>query len=402
MTPDARRVTLIVLACASPRIAFLFLSPPPDFNVHYWTLSGALLESGTFGFGDGATGVREPLYPAFLAVARWLTGDRTGAILVLQIGVACGGALLLDRLTSRMSGSARAGLVAALCYALYPYLIRQSIAFSEITLWSTLLLGGWLAFARGAYAVSAACLALAALTMAMVLPILIVALVFAAVRAPRRAVVAAAVAFAVLLPWGLRNYRVAGTPLPSRHGEQLYAGNNPYAMALVPDHNMDLFLNAIHDQRGDGPALEEAVAYIRAHPWRTIVAKARNVVYFFHPRLVPFKPAGADSTTVLLPGWQVETLNPRVRSPGAEIVHAVAYMLVAAAAVVGWYRRRRAWRSDILLLASVGVFVATAAVYFPTTRLRAPLDTILMAYAGCAAVRNTRVRTDDQNRSTSP
>lgn len=396
MTSAARRAALIVFACAAPRVALLIASPSPGFDVHYWMLSGALLESGTLAFGGEATGVREPLYPAFLAAARWVTGDRVAAILILQTGVACIGAIFLDRLTTRMSGSARAGLVAALCYAFYPYLVRQSIAFSEITLWSTLLLGGWLAFARGAYALSAACLALATLTMAMVLPILICALAFAAARAPRRATVAAAVAVAVLLPWGVRNYRVAGTPLPSRHGEQLYAGNNPYAIALVPDHNMDLFLNAIHDQLAadprtppgaDRPGFNEAVAYIRAHPWRTMVAKARNVLYFFHPRLVPFKPAGADSTTVLLPGWQVETTNPRVRARGAEIVHAVAYTLVVAAALVGWYRRRAAWRADILLLASVGVFVATAAVYFPTTRLRAPLDTILMAYAGCAAAR---------------
>lgn len=369
-----------------------------------WILSDNLLRHGTFGVGGAPDGSNDPLYPFVLSAARWLTGDSVTVILVVQILVACVGALLLERLATRMSGDSRAGLLAALCYCFYPYLIRQSVGWTQITLVSTLLLGGCLAFARKSYVASVACLAFASLTMAMALPVAMAALALTFLRADRRtSLIAATVFVVVLVPWGVRNYRVAGTPLPSRHAQLLYAGNNPHARAMVPRHDMDLFMYAAEEQlAASRGALDQkerhrafgsaAWAYMAEDPWRAIRIRARNAGYFFHPRIVPFAPAGPDSALVLLPDGAARTERPRVRPRAQEIAHSAAYSVIALAAVAGLYRRRRRWRDDVLLLVSLAAFTAIAALYFPTTRIRAPIDPILMAYAACAVAPALRRR----------
>jgi hypothetical protein len=247
-------------------------------------------------------------------------------------------------------------------------------------------------------------LALASLTMAMALPVAIVALAMTARRSDRRTSLAVIALFLLILgPWAIRNYRLSGTPLPSRHAQLLYAGNNPHARAMVPRHDMDLFMYAAEEQlaasRGQ---LDEAGrragfsaaawAYIAEDPLRAIRMRVRNAVYFFHPRIVPFEPAGPDSMLSLLPDGRVQTLRPRSRSRLQEIAHSVAYSVIALGAVAGVYLRRRAWRDDLLLIASIVLFTAVAAVYFPTTRLRAPIDPILMMYAACAFSAALRAR----------
>lgn len=387
------RVALITAACALPRLAYAWLAGPPSPNVYHWTLSGGLMRDAAFSEAGVPTAAHDVLYPAFLAIARAATGDSVAGVLVLQILVACAGAVLLDRLATAMSGRWQAGMMAAMWFAFYPYLIRQSAAWTELTLLSTLLIAGWLAFARGWFVAAVALLALAALTRATVLPIVVLALALVAARAPRRTLVAAAAAAAlVLVPWGVRNHRVAGTPWPSRQGQILFAGNNPYARAMIPRHDMDLFIAAseemIDSRLSEGERrrayTRAALDYIGGHPWTTIWSKARNAVYLFHPRLVPFQPAGPESSLTLLPDGQVVTRRARVRAPVQELAHSVVYTGILLAAVLGIYERRHRWRSDALLIGSIVAFVAVAAVYFPTTRIRAPIDPLLMAYASCA------------------
>src|SRR5205823_10135123 len=116
------------------------------------------------------------------------------------------GGTLLFRLARDTSGSARVGWIAALLYAMSPYLIRQSAAFMEVTLAVVLLIAAALqvrrADRRAGAVVFGALLAAIVLTRFSFLPIAVGGVAVAAARAGRsRATVAAAVGAALVAPW---------------------------------------------------------------------------------------------------------------------------------------------------------------------------------------------------------
>lgn len=410
------RVSVIVTACALPRLTYLWVAGPPETGVYYWELSDGILRARDLIYQGVPTTAFEPLYPLFLALARWLTADNAGLVVMWQIAVACLGATLLDRLTRAMSGGRMAGMVAALCYGFYPYLIRQSVAWMEITLLSTLLIGAWHAWiglhqraadgaaSRRLMRAAAVCgvwLGLMVLTRAMTLPIAVFAVGWLLVSGMRREGATAGVVLALLLlPSTARSVRMDGSLLPTRTGENLFVGNNEYADALLPRYDLDLLPDygstlarkrlQLPPEREptardmDRALTDEALSFMAARPMRTAKAKLANLFYFFQPRLLPFEPSDSDTTITLLPDGQAIVDRARQRSLADNLSHSLAYGLVAVAALVGWASRRRQWRDDVLVLVSVGVFTLVSIIYFPTTRMRAPIDPVLMAYAGCA------------------
>ena len=146
MSDAVRRALLVFAICAAPRFVALAIFPGAS-STYYDELAAGLLSTGSFGFDGTPSTYMEPLYPAFLAGARLVTGDSLPLVLILQIVVASIGGVLLDRLASHHAGP-RAGLFAALFYAVYPYLVRQSVALLEITLCTTLAIGTALALSR--------------------------------------------------------------------------------------------------------------------------------------------------------------------------------------------------------------------------------------------------------------
>lgn len=383
-----RRSLILVVACAIPRLLYAAIAGVDGTDTYPWLLSDALLTSGTLSYDGVPTAAFDPLHPLLLAGARLVTGDQVWAIVGLQIGAACAAAVLLDRLVRLMSGSSIAGLVAAGAYAASPYLIRQSAAgWLEITVLQLLLIAAWLAWMRGASQWTIALLALATLTRAVVFPLLGPALVWVAWRDRRQAVMAALLVVVLLGPWAVRNIWIGGTPWPTRQASILYAGNNPLTAALVPTHDMDLFHELAPSRVPDGDYVAAVIDYVRTQPLHAAWTKLRNFAWFFSPRLVPSQPRGPDSTLDIRPDGTVETLHPRMR-PATHVAAQEGFaLLLLIMAAIGAYRRRRDWRRDWLLLASVAVFALVAAVYYPTTRQRTAIEPILMAYAGCACLR---------------
>ena len=394
------RTLAIGVACALPRLVFLIVYGPAPADGFNWDLSTGLRERFAFANGGGATAEFDPLYPAFLAVARVLTRDSPWGVAGVQILVASAGAVLLDRLVRAMTGRAAAGAIAAALYAGYPYLIRQSVSWLEVTFVSTLLLAAWLSWAERRWVRCAGWLGLVTLARFMMLPIGLLAIAAIVTWAPRRQALGALLVFACLVgPWMARTYRMDGTLLPSRNGEDLYVGNNPYGFAMIPRDDLDLLVEPAHRAieldagRRLSPAelnreyTTRAVAFMTSNGWRTLGAKIANVYYLFQPRLVPYQPAGPETAITFLPDGRYRVERPRQRSAPQELAHAIAYGGVLAAGLVGLFRRRRLWREDALILLSILVVTAVASVYFPTTRIRAPLDPALMAYAACAISR---------------
>jgi hypothetical protein len=210
-----------------------------------------------------------------------------------------------------------------------------------------------------------------------------------------------ATAVALLLPFAARNYRLDGSLFPTRSGENLFVGNNEYSDRFIPKYDLDLLpdygervararLGVAPDARVSPRDLDReltraAWSFMREHPWRTLRLKLMNILYFFDVRLVPLEPMGEDTTTTLGPDGSVTVINPRRRSTAASLAHSAVYGAILIGAVTGFYLRRHHWRRDVMLLATLAVFAGVASIYFPTTRMRAPVDPVLMVYAGCAA-----------------
>lgn len=393
-----RRVALISLLCAGPRVLGWWLIGSPGGEAYHWQLSDGLLQHGALLYDGLPTAAFEPLFPLLIALVR-LVADSIAAVVVVQIALSCVGAILIDRLATRLSGSPRAGLVAAALFALYPYFVRQSVGMLELPLFLTLMLAAWVAWTDDRPAVAVAILTLATLTRAFVAPLILVALLLTALRSPRAALRPAVVALLLLAPWMAHNYSVAGRPWPSRHELLLFASNNPYTIKVVPRHDMDLFLYAAEGALASMQGLPEPVPNVdrayaraaadwwRAHPVQAVWVKVRSAAYLFVPRLLPYEPADDGSELVFEDDGGVRTLMARTRPLVQEWAHGVAAAVVLVGGLIGWWGRRHAWRVDLLLLATLVLVTATAGVYFPTTRLRATIDPILMVYAACAVAR---------------
>jgi 4-amino-4-deoxy-L-arabinose transferase-like glycosyltransferase len=405
----SRRTAAILALCAAPRLLALALFPHTG-STSYDDLAAHLATTGRFTFDGVASTYMEPLYPAFLAAARLLTGSSPRLVLLLQIGVASIGGLLLYRLASRLAG-ARVGLIAACFYALDPYLVRQSAAFLDVTVCTTLAIATALSLAdvetRRDAAVAGALFGLLMLTRASFgLACVATAFWLAARGRGRLAAVLVIAAVLVQAPWMVRNVAVDGSPLPSRLGENLYVSSSSYA-AIVPVHDIDLLVPlaladvgpdidrlpapAEHQQRAiDDAMLARAIAFIRRSPGAVVRLKARNALYLFDPRLLP-RYAKSPGAYAVVEAGAVRTHNELRRPWIEDASFAVARAVLLLLAAIGLVRRRTVDR-DTPLLILLAATALVCVVFFPATRLMAPVTFVAMFYAAAGLEAVTRGR----------
>jgi hypothetical protein len=159
---------------------------------------------------------------------------------------------------------------------------------------------------------------------------------------------------------------------------------------------------SVLDQRGGisgprSPARERAedaaytrlaIAHMAADPLGTLTLKLRNVWYFFSPVLTPSRDPTAEN--VFHPGAQGQFTieNSRPRPAVDRIAYTASYVPVAALALAGVWIRRRDLRGAAILGSVVATFAVVHAVYFPTTRYRAPMEFVLLSYAAVALDRS--------------
>jgi len=385
---------------ALPRGLYLLVAKP-SFELFHWGVATDLLQYGAIRDASGPLTEFDPLYPVFLALGRLIFGDRPVAIQLLQIAVDSLGAPLLHRLTEMLTGARRAALVAAALYAFYPLLIRHAVVGDEAALLSVSLIGFSVAAVSATStrhaAIAGLCLGVAVLTRVAVAPIVVLtAGAVALTRGMRPALACVLTAAAIVSPWLVRNYMVSGSFASTRGGVNLLHGNSRYAAALLPEYNLDLlgehYATLVAERRPDllGRAAEaELDRYYAALAWEEATARPREAVrlmlakvaYFFWPRLVPARLWTSDTRITLLEdgGVQVSDSPPRPRWDQA--MYTASYVAVAAAALGGIWMRRSILRRDLVLWCIVSSFVIMAMVFFPATRLRAPMEFVLLFYA---------------------
>jgi 4-amino-4-deoxy-L-arabinose transferase-like glycosyltransferase len=396
---------LVFALCAIPRVLALFWFPPDTSVFYYWDASEGLLARGAPALDGVIDTSTEPLYPALLAVLRAVGRDSVTVVLLAQIAIASGAGVLLYRLTEDLAGSRVAAVTAAL-YAFDPYLVRQSASPVEITVCTALLIAAAWSYARGtstAGAIGTGVLAaLAALTRFSLLPVAAGGL--GLLLRERRWRHAMAFAIAAAIPvgaWMLSTYATNGALVPTRVGINLFVSTCEYADQIVPLRNVDLLVPWAYEaverelsgtpmsetdrQRAlDDALLAKAVAFVREHPVTTVRLKLRNLAYTVAPVLLPLerKPRSAVAT--------IE--DGRVRISGLErrpfvdhALYSTSRLLLVAGACVGLWRRRGRWqRGDAMLVAIAASIVVVQAVFFPTSRLLAPMAFVLMIYCAIA------------------
>ena len=395
-------VDLVFAMCALPRAAAVFLWPAQ--STYYWELADSLARGHGFVLDGEPVTFIEPLYPAFLAVLKWLTADSPVAIGLLQAAIGAVGGVLLWRCTERLAG-ARAAFAAALLYACYPYYVRQSGAWIEVCLATTLAIGAAWQYVRIENIKGAAfcglwlgLLILTRATFLVTLMAFITCLVLA--RHFDRALALLLVALGICLPWTLRNHAIDRSTLPPRVGENLFVSTGEFSRAAGPRYDVDLLVEHSYDLVADEVAgranedpsprrladrvlLEHALAYAAAHPVETAWLKARNFLYLFDPRLLPAYEK-SSFTRAVVTGSAVR-FEGLVKRPWLdEAAHTAVQSLLLVCGGAGVWLRRRRLRDDQALLAVAGSVALVCTIFFPTTRLVAPAMFVLMFYAGVA------------------
>jgi len=398
-----RTLWLILLSCAVPRIAALALWPADPSTLYYQLSSGFLDERRPVIAGELTTHI-EPFYALTLASFRFVTGNHVELVLLLQIAGASLGGLLLYRLVLDTTRDARAAWIAALLYALSPYLIRQSVAFMEVTPAVVLLLACAVrlrAIATSGQAVTAGVLLGAVvLTRFSFLPIAAGGIVLALRRGgPGRGAWTAAACAAVVVPWMIYSRQVSGAALPGRIGENLYESTSEWAESIgVPRTNVDVMLPALDAaaraelaRRGDAdPTRVEvdrvmgrwALDYARTHPFRVLRMKMANVFYALQPRLLPFTHRRGEAV-VVHGRLELPSQSPR---PWAFEAAAAGFQCVLLAGTAAGVRIRRSHllREDAFLAVVAMSVLMVNVVFFPTSRLLAPMTFVLMFYTAVA------------------
>jgi len=399
---SAARIYLVVWGfAAAVRLAYL-LAARPAFTIYYWDAASSLLQDGSLSIDGVKTAALEPVYPLFLAAARFLVGDRPLLVQAVQALVASAGGVYLYKLALALTGKRQIGIAAATLFAVYPLLVRHSIDGTESALLTTLLIAFAYRFVTVRTTAGAAAaggwLGLAILTRTVALPLLLVAPFVAAAKHARLAIAMTGAAFMVLAPYAIRNHALNGVIVPARTGINLFIANCEYAAGVVAEYGPDILVpygearlageglgdlpaTPAAEQQSDAAFRRLALAEIRQRPLPFLSLKIRNVFTFFSPILVPHRYTSAATTIHLGDHGESHVEGGSPRPLSQHVVYSLSYGAVIALAAFGVYARRYDLSSDTILWCVVLTFAAVHAVFFPSTRYRAPVDFVFLFYA---------------------
>jgi hypothetical protein len=133
-----------------------------------------------------------------------------------------------------------------------------------------------------------------------------------------------------------------------------------------------------------------AVDFVEKEPTRSAIRWLRNAFYLFYPRLVPFHPIGPATRAKLVGANEITVIDPGARGIAEEIGYTISYGPILVGAIVGVFLRRRQLERDFILYLIAFCFAVVYSVSWPATRVRAPMDFVLIFFAACAADRVAR------------
>jgi 4-amino-4-deoxy-L-arabinose transferase-like glycosyltransferase len=362
--------------------------------------------------GGAPTAFRVPLYPILLAGLtlghRWFWPVAIAQSLIGAATVVYA-AFLARQIFAGTQGRI-AAIVAALITAVYPYYVVHDTALQETSLYTLLTLIAVVLALRaactaraersgtlGPAALCGVVLGLDVLTRSpMALFALIVPVWLSARGRLANGALCAGLLFLTVFPWLWRNERLFGMPvLTTEAGYELWNGNNDMLFRYYPMQSVDVSIDAHVDALDaittpdtaavsepppvtanealiDGWFERQALDYMRAHPWLTVMNGFRKI----------------GATFDWLP-------TPR-RSREQSVLHFISFGPVMLLGLWGMWMRRAHWRDDSLVYLLFAQFMLVTAIYFGQTNHRVFLDVYFIVFgAGAIAEKFARTATND-------
>jgi 4-amino-4-deoxy-L-arabinose transferase-like glycosyltransferase len=388
-----RALAFICLLAIALRVAYRAYAGSADFwqtayTVYYDMASNIAAGNGLWSDGGGWA-MRPPIYPCFLALAA-LAGGHYMLIAIPQALFGAGTVLCVFLIGNELF-SQRAGMIAALLTALYPYYVVKDTELQETGLvtfsaaLSVYLLlrarnsrsfAGWLA--------AGAVLGLSVLTRTTMLPFTLAAVAWIAVfgdgPSKQKLLRAGVVLLALLVAvgaWMERNYLVIGRPvLTSELGIQFWTAHNPQTFSRYPAESIDVAFEALTPSEKEemealpGNELEvsdwflhRGLAYVEANPGMALTGAVRKVATGF--------------------SW---VISPR-REPLVEMTYILSYAPISILGVLGMVLARQAWRVHSLIYLQFLAFIAVSAIFWAHSGHRIYLDVYLIVFSVFAAER---------------
>jgi len=436
---NRHKLALVIGIAIAARLAVLFAFPSvfafsqPGAAIHgseaYDEYARNLLETGVYGRERGVPdSILPPLYSMVLALVYGLFGRSYAAVgLVHTLFDVLSIMLVYDiarRLFARAWGE-WTGALAGLFFALYPYLIFQSLTLIDTPLWILLLhVFVWLmvllreraAFDGRGFLVAlagGAALGASALTRALLPSLAILVALWFLFRLGWRQTLlrllpVAAVSLLALLPWMVRGYRIHGgfVAVALNSGENFYQGNNPQT---IP------FFRAGYDVQWSSPPddisetadrnralMEAGWRYLRENPQRIPELLLVKFQVYWNVQVTPLKnlregeSLRLEDGEVLLvtdEGSQVGVTAANAAYEDSSLfsivgrpLHSLYFGGLWLLAVIGAWLSRRAWREVSLLFFVQISQTLMYLIFHPSTRYRSPTDPLLFVFSAYAVV----------------
>ena len=437
-----RKVLLVIVIAALARLIALLALPgvfaysQPGAAIHgseaYDEYALNLLETGVYGREAGAPDAAlPPLYSLILAVVYGLFGREYLAVALLHIVFDLLSMALLAGICRRLVPRQGdwVGALAALFFALYPYLIFQNLTLNDTALWVLLLhlfvwLLVWLRERERQDRVTLA-IALAAglvlgaslLTRALLPGLALLAVPWFLLKRDWRDTLwrllpVALTSLLVILPWLWRGAGIYGgfVPVALNSGENIYQGNNAYTAAVLragydvqwlpapvdaPPRDMPLQRNAF--------LAESGWRYLREHPAQIPDLLLLKLAVHWNPQVTPLNNL-RQGERLTIDGGQVVVVQGDGSHVGVTAANAAyqddslfavagrsAHLLyfgcLLLLALAGAWSSRRDWRALYLLYAAQLSQTAMYLLFHPSTRYRSPSDPLLFVFSALALMR---------------
>ena len=436
---NRHKLALVIAIAITARLAVLFAFPAvfafsePGAVIHgseaYDEYARNLLETGVYGRESGVPdSILPPLYSTVLALVYSLFGRSYIAVGIVHTLFDALSIILLHDISRRLFPRAAAewtGALAALFFALYPYLIFQSLTLIDTPLWILLLhVFVWLmvllreraAFDRRSFLIALAggvVLGLSALTRALLPPLAILVALWFLFRLSwqqtlLRLLPVAAASLLALLPWMVRGYQIHGgfVAVALNSGENFYQGNNPQTIPFFRagyDVQWSSPPDDIPETEDRNSALMDAGwRYLRENPqripelllvkfqvyWNVQVTPLKNLrqgesLRLEHGEVILLTDEGSQvGVTAANAAYEDSSLFSLLGRP----LHTLYFGGLWLLAVIGAWLSRRQWRTVSLL-----VFVQISQtlmylIFHPSTRYRSPTDPLLFVFSAYAVV----------------
>ena len=374
----------------------------------YDTYARNLLATGIYGQQPGVPDAfLPPLYSVALALLYALAGRGHLQLGLFHSLLDCASILILAQIGRRLlPGGEKAGVLAGLGMALYPYLVFQSLAVVDTSLYIFLLYAFLLlmihlrdgpSLLQGAWVLAGAgglVLGLTLLTRPVVAPLaLLVALWFLLRLDLRRTVLrllpVALVAGLLLLTWAIRNYRqFEDFPmLTTNSGSSFWMGNNELTVATLRAGYDVQWIEMPDFDRGPDRRVEDATLTAFALDWlRANPGKIPELLWvkFQTQWSIDVTPRRNPVGDALPEGDPVQAYSTPLFDQIGRLVHRLYWGPLLLLGLAGLAITRSHWREVSLLwlvqLSQTLVYV----VYHPSTRYRSPTDPLLFLFSASA------------------